>query len=146
MAPLYFEELYVGQRFVSRGRTITETDIVIFAGLSGDYNQLHTDAEWSKNTPFKRRIAHGLLVAAIASGLMYRIGFLDGTGLAHLGTTMKFTAPVFSGDTLHVELDILSKKEIDHNRGSFTVKMDVKNQDNLVVETEQMILIIARKP
>ncbi len=145
MSPLYFEDLYIGQKLVGAGRTITETDIVNFAGLSGDYNAIHTNKQWCKNSQFKRRIAHGMLTASIASGLLFRLGFLDGTGIAHLGTVIKFTAPVFAGDTIHIELEILSKKEIGQNRGVITVKMDVVNQENQIVETEQLKLMIACK-
>jgi acyl dehydratase len=146
MTPLYFEDLNVGQKLVSAGRTITEADIVMFAGLSGDYNPIHTNEEWcKKSSHFKRRVAHGMLTASIASGLIFRMGFLDGTGLAHLGTTMKFLSPVFPGDTIHIELEILSKKEVDQNRGIFTVKMDIVNQDEKIVETEQTSIMIARK-
>jgi acyl dehydratase len=145
MTPLYFEDLYVGQKLVSAGRTITEADIVMFAGLSGDYNPIHTNEEWCKNSQFKHRVAHGMLTASIASGLIFRLGFLDGTGMAHLGTTMKFMAPVFASDTIHVELEILSKKEVDQKRGIFTAKTDVVNQDNKIVETEQITIMISRK-
>jgi acyl dehydratase len=145
MMPFYFEDLNVGLKLVSAGRTITEADIVMFAGLSGDYNPIHTNEEWAKNNQFKRRVAHGMLTASIASGLVFRLGFLDGTGMAHLGTTMKFMAPVFAGDTIHIELEILSKKEVDQRRGIFTAKMDVVNQGNIIVETEQITIMIARK-
>jgi acyl dehydratase len=146
MYPLYFEDLTVGQKLVSAGRTITEADIVMFAGLSGDYSPIHTNEEWCKNSSqFKRRVAHGMLTASIASGLIFRLGFLDGTGMAHLGTTMKFTTPVFAGDTIHVELEILSKKDVDQTRGIFTAKIDVVNQVNKIVETEQITIMIARK-
>src|SRR5512147_2086375 len=79
---LYFEEFEVGQRVSSLGRTVSESDIFTFAGLSGDYNQIHTDAEFSKNTPFGQRVAHGLLGLSIASGLAMRTGVLEGTVLA----------------------------------------------------------------
>lgn len=82
---LYFEEFEVGQRIISTGRTVTENDIVTFAGLSGDYNQIHTDSEFSKNTPFGQRVAHGLLGISIASGLAMRTGVLEGTVLAFRG-------------------------------------------------------------
>ena len=79
---MYFEEFEIGSEVFSPGRTISEADIVNFAGLSGDYNQLHTDAEFAKGTPFGKRIAHGLLVLSIASGLAARLGFIEGTALA----------------------------------------------------------------
>ncbi|RMG01219.1 MAG: dehydratase, partial [Acidobacteria bacterium] len=77
----YFEEFAIGQTYTSVGRTVTEHDVLTFAGLSGDYNQIHTDAEFSKNTPYGQRIAHGLLGLSIASGLAMRTGILEGTVL-----------------------------------------------------------------
>ena len=82
MAGLYFEEFSVGQKIVTVGRTMTESDIVNFAGMSGDYNQIHTDEHFSKSTPFGKRVAHGLLALSIASGLAMRTGVLEGTVMA----------------------------------------------------------------
>ena len=79
---MWFEQFDVGQRIITPGRTITESDIVTFAGLSGDYNQIHTDVEFSSKTPFGQRVAHGLLVLSIASGLAMRTGVLEGTVIA----------------------------------------------------------------
>ena len=79
---MYFNDFEVGQRIISASRTVTESDITTFAGLSGDYNQIHTDAEFCKNTPFGQRVAHGILGIAIASGLAMRTGVLEGTVLA----------------------------------------------------------------
>src|SRR5690606_28818837 len=79
---LYFEEFQVGDEVTSTGRTITETDIVNFAALSGDWNLIHTDAEYSRDHPFGQRVAHGLLILSIASGLAVRMNFLEGTTLA----------------------------------------------------------------
>ena len=78
----YFEEFEPGMEFISPGRTVTESDIVSFAGLSGDYTQIHTNLEFSKTTPVGRRIAHGLLGLSIASGLATRTGVLEGTVIA----------------------------------------------------------------
>jgi len=141
----YFEEVELGQKFISPARTITETDIALFAGLSSDYSSPHTDEEWCKTTPFKKRIAHGLLIASIASGLLVRVGVFEGTGLAHLGTTVKFTAPVYPGDTVHVEFEIVDKKEMDEGRGRLAVKLETINQNGEVVEKEDMNIMIARK-
>ncbi len=93
---LYFEEFEIGQQIVSMGRTITESDIGLFAGLSGDFNQLHTDEEYAKNSLFGRRVAHGMLILAIASGLAMRTGILEGTTLAFREISeWKFSKPVF---------------------------------------------------
>ena len=96
---LYFDEFEQGQVVTSPGRTITEADVVAFAALSGDYNQLHTDAEFARATPYGQRIAHGLLGLAAASGLAARAGFIEGTTQAFVGLTCRTKAPVFIGDT-----------------------------------------------
>src|SRR5512134_1295818 len=110
---MYFEEFVVGQRITSAARTVTESDVVNFAGLSGDFNQIHTDAEFSKTTAFKQRVAHGLLVLSIASGLAMRTGVLEGTVLAFREiNNWKFSSPVFLGDTIYVILDVLETKAL----------------------------------
>lgn len=102
---MWFEEFEVGEQIISPGRTITESDIVSFAGLSGDYNQIHTNAELAGKTPFGQRVAHGLLGLSIASGLAMRTGVLEGTVIAFREiNNWKFTNPIFIGDTIHAEL------------------------------------------
>ena len=92
---LFFEEHEPGQQITTPGRTITEADIVSFAGLSGDYTQIHTNAEYSKGTPFGQRVAHGLLVVAITSGLIAQSGVMEGTVLAFREIdNWKFIKPV----------------------------------------------------
>src|SRR5215471_15513707 len=91
---LTFDEIDVGRRFVSHGRTITEADVVHFAGISGDYNPLHLDAEYAAGTVFRGRIAHGLLVQAVASGLAWQLGIFDGTIAALKEMVIRFQAPV----------------------------------------------------
>ena len=141
----YFEEVKTGDKFVSPARTITEADIAAFAGLSGDYAKPHTDEEWCKKTPFKKRMAHGMLTASIASGLFYRMGVFEGTGLAHLGATMRFTSPVYPGDTIHIECQIVDKKEMGANRGRVAIKLEVINQSEKGVMTEDMNIMVACK-
>lgn len=132
---LYFEEFRVGQKIVSAGRTITESDIVTFAGLSGDYNQIHTDAEFSKATPFGRRVAHGLLGLSIASGLAMRTGVLEGTVMAFREiNAWKFVKPVFIGDTLHVEMEVAETKALPRlGGGAIVISLEVKNQNGETV-------------
>jgi acyl dehydratase len=127
---LYFEEFAVGQRIITAARTVTESDVVGFAGLSGDYNQIHTDAEFAKQTPFKQRVAHGLLCLSIASGLAMRTGVLEGTVLAFREiNTWKFSSPVFLGDTMHVELEVLETKALPRlGGGAVVIELAVKNQ------------------
>ncbi len=118
---LYFEDFEVGWEVTSPGRTVTETDIVLFAGLSGDYNQLHTDAQFAKGTPFGQRVAHGLLGLAIASGLASRLGFIEGTAEALLGLEWKFKAPIFIGDTISLQAQVVRKKALPRLGGGILV-------------------------
>jgi acyl dehydratase len=146
----YFEDLELGSVFLSPGRTVTETDIVIFAGLSADYNMLHTDAEYSKNTVFGERIAHGLLGLAIASGLFTRTELnrmLNETVVAMLGINYwRFTAPIKIGDTVHLEIEITSKKETSKpDRGVVAFKRRLINQRGEVVQEGEIPLMIKRK-
>jgi acyl dehydratase len=132
---MYFEEFQAGQKVITAGRTVTEADIVTFAGLSGDYNQIHTDAVYSQASPFGQRVAHGLLGLAIASGLTVQTGVMEGTILAFREINeWKFIQPVHIGDTLHVELDVLETKALRRiGGGSVSIALDVKNQNGQTV-------------
>lgn len=144
----YFEEFAIGQTYTSVGRTITEYDVLTFAGLSGDYNQIHTDAEFAKTTPYGQRIAHGLLGLAIASGLAMRTGILEGTVLAFREIQeWKFTKPVFMGDTLHVELEVVDIKPFPRlGGGMVTIQVDVVNQRSEAVMKGKWLVLVASKP
>lgn len=145
---MWFEEFEVGQQIVTPGRTITESDIVTFAGLSGDYNQIHTNAEFAVNTPFKKRVAHGLLGLSIASGLAMRTGMLEGTVIAWREiNNWKFTNPVFIGDTIHVVLHIIETKAIPRiGGGSITLEITVLNQLEEVNMKGTWVALVASKP
>lgn len=145
---LYFEEFQVGQQIMSTARTVTESDVVTFAGLSGDYNQIHTDAEFSKTTPFGRRVAHGLLGISIASGLAMRTGVLEGTVLAFREINeWKFSKPIFIGDTVHVELNVKEVKALPRlGGGSVIIELIVKNQENDVTMKGLWTVLVANKP
>jgi len=132
---MYFEEFKIGQKIKTPGRTVTEADIVNFAGLSGDYMQIHTDDEFSKNTPYGRRIAHGLLIMAISSGLAARTGVLEGTVLAFREIeNWKFLKPVFVGDTIYVEMEVITTKEMRRiGAGAVVIELRVINQEQEVV-------------
>lgn len=144
----YFEEFAIGQTYVSVGRTITEHDVMTFAGLSGDYNQIHTDAEFSKTTPYGQRIAHGLLSLAIASGLAMRTGILEGTVLAFREINeWKFIKPVFMGDTLHVEMAVIEVKPFPRlGGGMVTIQVNVLNQTKESVMKGKWLVLVASKP
>jgi acyl dehydratase len=131
---LYFEEFVVGDTVDSVGRTVTEADIVNFAGISGDYNLIHTDADYSAHQHFGQRVAHGLLVLSIASGLAVRLGIMEDTIIAFRGLEWRFTAPVFIGDTVRVRLTVEETKAMPRLGGGLVkLKMDVVNQKNEVV-------------
>ncbi len=149
MAPtgLYYEEIEIGTELVTRGRTITEADLVSFAGLTGDYNPMHTDAEYMKGSVFGQRIAHGMLTLSYAVGQAYQLGFMERTVIAFRGLEMKFSLPVFIGDTLHSELKVREKKEARRMGGGW-VTLDVKivNQDGKTVQSGEWTMLIAFKP
>ena len=144
---MWFEEFEIGQRIISAGRTISESDIVSFAGLSGDYNQIHTDAEFSSKTPFKKRVAHGLLGLSIASGLAMRTGVLEGTVIAFREiNNWKFSLPVYIGDTIHAELNIVDTKPFPRlGGGLITIELSVKNQQNDVTMKGTWTALVASK-
>ena len=131
----YFEELEVGDAVESVGRTVTEADVVLFAGLSGDYNQLHTDAEFGRDTLFGERIAHGLLGLTIASGLASRLGFGEGTIEAFTGLEWKFRGPIKLGDTIRARFEVRRKKAMPRLGGGFVVfDVAVLNQRDETVQ------------
>lgn len=144
---LYFEEFEVGWEVTSPGRTVTETDIVLFAGLSGDYNQLHTDAEFAKGTPFGQRVAHGLLGLAMAEGLVCRLGFIEGTAEAFLSLAWKFKAPIFIGDTISLRAKVTRKKALGRLGGGVVVlDMALVNQRGEKVQEGEWRALIKGSP
>jgi acyl dehydratase len=142
----WFEEIEVDEAYESPGRTVTEADIVLFAGLSGDYNILHTDAEYMKSSSFGERIAHGLLGLAIQSGLFTRTGVPYAT--LGVGTLRwKFKGPIKIGDTIRVRARVTAKKETDaRDRGLVTVERQVLNQRDEVVQEGETELLVERRP
>ena len=145
---MFFEEFAVGQKVRTVSRTVTETDIVAFAGLSGDFNQIHTDAAFAQTTPFGQRVAHGLGVLSIASGLTVQTGIMEGTILAFREIAeWKFTSPVFIGDTIHVEVEVLETKAIPRLKGgAVTLLLDVQNQDGKTVQKGRWIALMIYRP
>jgi 3-hydroxybutyryl-CoA dehydratase len=143
----YFEEFELGHTVVSAGRTITETDVVNFAGLSGDYNQIHTDAEFARGTFFGRRVAHGLLVLSIATGLAAQLGFIEGTVIAFRELTWKFSRPVFIGDTVHLQAKVTELKPLPRlGGGAVILQAAVINQDGDSVARGLWNALIATRP
>ncbi len=145
---MWFEEFEVGLKIVTPGRTITEGDIVSFAGLSGDYNQIHTNAEFANKTVFGKRVAHGLLGLSIASGLAMRTGVLEGTVMAFREINdWKFSSPVFIGDTVYAELNIIETKAIPRlHGGNIVIEISLKNQRDEVTMKGTWTALVASKP
>ncbi|MCI5071874.1 MaoC family dehydratase N-terminal domain-containing protein [bacterium] len=141
----YFEALELGYQWRSANRTVTETDIVNFAGLSGDFNRIHTDAEFAKATEFGQRIAHGLLGLSISSGLQTTEAPWAIVAFANL--EWKFSKPIFIGDTVHSESKIIKLKDLGR-RGAGIVKIERKlvNQDGLVTQQGVWTLMVGKKP
>ena len=132
---LYFEEFEIGDQVTTVGRTITEADLVNFAALSGDWNLIHTDAEYSKDQMFGQRVAHGMLILSIATGLAVRMGFLEETTLAFRGLDWQMRRPVFIGDTVRVRLTVESTKEMARLQGGQIIfKVEVINQSQEVCQ------------
>jgi 3-hydroxybutyryl-CoA dehydratase len=145
---LYFEEFQVGQHITTAGRTIAESDIFTFAGFSGDFNQIHTDAEFSKGTPFGQRVAHGLLGLSIASGLAMRTGVLEGTVIAFREIKdWKFVNPIFISDTIHVEMEVTETKALPRiGGGAVVITLDVKKQSGETVMKGSWTVLVMAKP
>ena len=133
---LWFEDFALGQVIWSAGRTVTEADLVAFAGLSWDTTFLHTDAELAGRSAFRGRIAHGMLVWSMASGLGVGTGIFEGTIEALAGMSMDFTAPVYPGDTIRLRLEVTEKSDPPTRRnGRVIFQARVYNQrEELVVD------------
>jgi len=143
----YFEELETGDAVESVGRTVTEADVVLFAGISGDYNQLHTDAEFARDTLFGERIAHGLLGLTIASGLASRLGFGEGTIEAFTGLEWKFRGPIKIGDTIRARFEVRRKKAMPRLGGGFIVfDVAVLNQRDETVQKGAWTVLVKSAP
>ncbi len=143
---LYFDDFELGQEWISSGRTITESDIVTFAGFSGDFNPMHIDHEYAKQTPFRRPIAHGFGVFSIASGLGVQVPPVRTVAL--LGVrAWKFGNPVFVGDTIHVRTRVAEKTLRGRGRrGEVVWYRAIVNQDGKVVQEGEIITLVECRP
>jgi 3-hydroxybutyryl-CoA dehydratase len=144
---LFFEDFAVGDSIKSAARTITEADIVAFAALSGDWNAIHTDAEFAGQGMFGGRIAHGLLGLSVASGLAMRLGFLEDTTLAFLGLEWKFKLPIMIGDTIHLTATVSNLRAV-RRLGGGVVEFGVEllNQRGQVVQLGSWSMLIKSRP
>jgi len=144
--PLYFEDLEAGLQLVSGGRTVTETDLVQFAMLSGDWNPIHTDEEVARRSVFGRRVVHGVCGLSIMGGLMFAAGWFATTVEALLGfDELRFRTPMFVGDTVRCRMTIEGVRLTSKGHGLVTRRLELLNQrDEVVLETISPILIARR--
>lgn len=145
---LYFEDFEMGQEIVTPARTITATDIVNFACLTGDFNEVHTNFEYCKTTTFGEPVAHGPLIYGIMGGLQYASGINDGTLLGLLGIDQwRMLAPVKHGDTIRVVQKVIEKKATSKpDRGVITFLRQCVKQDGSVVQEMKATLMYKRRP
>jgi acyl dehydratase len=145
--PLYFEDVEVGLRFATPRRTVTEADLVAFAGVSGDFNPLHTDAVFAADSIYGERIAHGALVLSLATGLRQRVGLFDGTlmGLLEI-RSWRFKAPVLIGDTIRIANEVTELRTTSKpDRGIMVQRVEVIKQDDTVAADGELVLLLRRR-
>jgi acyl dehydratase len=143
----YFEEFMPGDTFCSIGRTICECDIMSFAGLTGDYNPLHTNKVYAVEvTEFKDRIAHGLLGLSIMAGMIHQLGIMEGTTIAFLESRERFVSPLYIGDTVYCVVHVLEKRlSSKPERGIVTLSVTLYNQNEAtVIEQKQIVMVRTR--
>ena len=145
-----FEDLSIGMRFRSPGRTITDADLVSFAGLTGDYSELHTSDVYAASSQFGRRVAHGMLGLAYAHGLMWpRTGELRETAVAFLGIDgWKFVGPIFVGDTIFVDYELAELRDSRSRptQAIATFEVKVVKQDGSIVQQGRKALLVSKIP
>lgn len=142
-----FGEFTTGQRFETPGRTITEADIVAFAGLTGDYNPVHMDEVFAAETEFGGRIAHGPLGIGLVFGLASRLDLIDGTVVALLGVTWEFKAPVRPGDTVRALIEVMSTRGVKNpDHGLLELGFTLLDQHGTIVQTGSARLLMRRTP
>lgn len=148
MTGRFYEEFEVGEAIETRGMTVTEAHVVAFAGLSGDFNPIHTDETAAAATPFGTRIAHGQLGMILAAGLVNQTGIHTGTTIALLGyREWTFSKPIFFGDTIRVRVTIENKRETKKpDRGILMRRIEILNQRDEVVQHGYADLMVKRKP
>jgi len=142
----YYDDFEIGEEAMTAGRTITEADIVMFAGITGDWNELHTNKEFAERGPFKQRIAHGALIFSIATGLSVRLGQTGDTVIAFYGLDrLRFVKPTFIGDTIRVRQKVEAKAERDEHSGIVTMLNEVINQREEVVVSYTAKVLLRRR-
>ena len=144
---LYYEDLTEGQTFTSPARTVTETDLVSFAMLSGDWNPIHTNQEFAQETYYSKRVVHGVFGISMMTGLLDRTGLFDGSAIAMLGIRdWTFKGPIFVGDTIHFEMEIVSKRLTSkEDRGIVDRKFKLINQRGETVQEGNIAIMLRLK-
>jgi acyl dehydratase len=144
---LYLEDFEINVTRRTRGRTIGEGDVSLFAGLVGDHNPLHVDEEFSKQSIFGGRVAHGPLVLSTVIGLMSQLNWIDGTALGLLGISWEFQGPVKLGDTISAKVTPLEARPSKApGRGVLKIGFEVLNQKNDIVQVGSIVLLMQRRP
>ncbi len=149
--PLFLDDLQAGARYRTGGRTVSEADVVNFAGLSGDFHALHMDETFAAGTVHKGRIAHGMLVVAMTAGLVARLRVMRGLERTTLGLAgidgLRFLKPTFIGDTITVELEVVEARpsQSKPDRGTLVMRRSVRNQRDEVVLEGLWTLIVQRR-
>ncbi|MGJ7033177.1 MaoC family dehydratase [Niabella hirudinis] len=141
---IYFEDFMPGEKRTTTGRTITEADIVLHAGQTGDFYPHHMDAEWCKRQPFKQRIAHGTLIFSVAVG--QTAGVINEAAMTYGYERLRFIAPVFINDTIKTTLTIKEKK--DHKKPEYGIVselLEVHNQHGQLVLVCEHLLLVEKK-
>jgi len=150
MKKTFLEDYTVGERWITPARTVTETDVVNYAGLTGDWHPVHTDRVYALNTPFGERIAHGLLVLAIGSTLIFRLGenrVFPEKFIAFYGMDrVRFMGPVRMGDTIHCEVEVTALIEKDEERGLLVAENAIVNQKGETVVRYDTRALVGRRP
>jgi acyl dehydratase len=147
----YIDDYTTGEKFISPARTITEADIVNFAGLTGDWHPLHTDVEYAAKTQFKERIAHGMLILSVGMVLPFRLGpyssFLPRSFIAFYGMeSVRFTGPAKIGDTIHCEVEVREITDRGPGRGVLTTQNSIVNQRGELLVTYVVKVICGKRP
>jgi acyl dehydratase len=143
---LHFEDFEIGRSFHSASRTITEADVMTFAGVSGDFNPLHTDETFAAKTPAGTRIAHGMLSMAVATGLANQLGIFEGTTVALMQQTIQYKGMVRFGDTIRITMTVRDRKETKNPaRGVVTFEVPILNQRDETVVQSEWTLMMARR-
>ncbi len=143
----YFEDINIGDEWVTPARTLTETDLMAYCYLSGSYNPVHTDVEYCKTTPFGERIFHGMAITSFTSGLVERLSILEGVVVGLLEINWKFKAPVKIGDTIRVVVRIAEKRATKRpDAGLVATARTVLNQRDEVVTEGLTRMLWRRRP